>query len=67
MNHSHIPGFPNHMTYVDWQTYFPKFRDQNRDDVLHLIKFHFHIDKLEIKFHGDCLMKIFMDTVKGKE
>jgi hypothetical protein len=55
------------MPCVDWQTYFPKFRDQNMDDVvLHLIKFHFHIHKLEIKFHEDCLMKMFMATLEGK-
>jgi hypothetical protein len=36
------------------------------DVVLHLIKFHLHIHKLEIKFHEDCMMKMFMATLEGK-
>jgi hypothetical protein len=67
MNHSHIPGFPNRMPCIDWQTYLPKFKDEEGDDVaLHLIKFHMHTHKLKVKFHEDCLMKMFMATLEGK-
>jgi hypothetical protein len=34
---------------------------------LHLIKFHMHICRLGVEFHEDCLMKMFMDTLEGKE
>jgi hypothetical protein len=43
MNRSHILGFPNQMPCIDWQTHFPKFKDEEGDDVsLHLVKFHMH-------------------------
>jgi hypothetical protein len=65
MNRSHIPGFPNHMPCVDWQRYLPKFKDQEGDDVaFHLIKFHMHIHRLEVKFPEDYLMKMFMATLE---
>ena len=45
----------------------PKFIDGNEDEaILHLIKFHWHIHKLGIKFHEVCLMKMFMATLEGK-
>ena len=65
MNHAHIPGFPNR---IDWKTYLPKFIYGNEnEDILHLIKFFWNIHKLGIRFHEDCLMKIFMATLEGKE
>jgi hypothetical protein len=68
MNHSHIPGFPNHIPHIDWQKYFPKFKDGKGNDVAsHLIRFHMHLCKLGVEFHEDCLMKMFMATLEGKE
>jgi hypothetical protein len=47
MNHSHIPSFPNPIPHIDWQKYFPKFKDGKGNDVaLHLIIFHMHICKM---------------------
>lgn len=67
MNHVHIFDFPNCMPCVDWQTYFPKFRDQKGDDAtLHLVKFHIHVRKLRVQLPEDCLMNLFMDTLEGK-
>jgi hypothetical protein len=67
MHVDHVSGFPNCMPQVDWKTYLPKFRDGNGDDAtLHLIRFHMHVRKLKIRFHEDCLMKIFMATLEGK-
>ena len=52
MNNAHIPGFLNRLPHIEWQSYFPKFRDQEGDDVaLHLVKFHMHILKLRVEFH----------------
>jgi len=49
MNRSHILGFPNQMPCIDWQTYFPKFKDKEGDDVsFHLVKFHMHSCNLEV-------------------
>jgi hypothetical protein len=68
MNHSHIPDFPNRIPYIDWKKYLPKFKDGKGNDVaLHLIIFHMHICNLGVEFHEDCLMKIFMATLEGKE
>jgi hypothetical protein len=68
MNHSHILGFPNRIPHIDWQKYFPKFNDwKGNDAAFHLIRFHMHICKLGVEFHEDCLMKMFMDTLYGKE
>ena len=68
MNHSHIHGFPNHIPHIDWQKYFPKFKDGKENDVaLHLIRFHMHICNLGVEFHKDCLMKMFMATLEGKK
>jgi hypothetical protein len=67
MNRAHIPGFPNHLPFIDWQTYFPKFRDEEGDGVaLHLFKFHMHIHRLRIELPEDCLMKMFMASLEGK-
>ena len=67
MNRFHILEFPNKMSYVDWLSNLPQFRDKEGDDAaFHLIKFHFHIHKLGIKFLEDCLMKIFMATLEGR-
>ena len=66
MNHAHIPGFPNRIPKVDWQTGLPNFKDQKNDDVaLHLVRFHMHICKLGVEFHEDYLMKMFMDILEG--
>ena len=67
MNREHIPGFPNHIPPIDLQTYLPKFKDQDGDDVaFHLVKFHMHIHRLGVKLHEDCLMKMFMETLEGE-
>jgi hypothetical protein len=68
MNHPHILGFPNHIPHIGWQKYFPKFKYGKGNGVaLHLIRFHMHICKLGIEFHEDCLMKMFIATLEGKE
>jgi hypothetical protein len=68
MNHSQIPSFPNNIPQIDCKTYFPKFKDGKGNDVsLHLIRFHMDICKLGVEFYEDCLMKIFMGTLEGKE
>ena len=52
VNNAHIPGFRNCLPHIEWQSYFPKFRDQEEDDAaLHLVKFHMHILKLRVEFH----------------
>jgi len=44
------------------------FKYEKGDNVaLHLIKFHMHIRKLKVELHEDCLMKMFMATLEGKE
>ena len=54
MNLAHIPDFPNRIHKVDWKKGLPKFKDQkNDDDALHLVRFHIHIHKLEVKLHED--------------
>ena len=54
MNLAHIPGFPNRIPKLDWQTGLPKFKDQKNDDAaLHLVRFHMHIHKLGVKLHED--------------
>jgi hypothetical protein len=68
MNCSHIPKFSNRIPYVDWLTYLPMFKDEEGDGVaLHLIKFHMHACKLKVEWHANCLMKMFMDSMEGKE
>ena len=68
MNHSHILGFPNRMPCIDWQTYFPKFKNEEGNDATpHLIKIHMHIHKLGVKFKEYFLMKMFMATLEGKQ
>jgi hypothetical protein len=68
MNHYHIPGFPNCLPLIDWQTHLPKFKHEKGYDVaLHLVKFHMHIHKLRIEFPEDCLMKMFMETLEERE
>ena len=67
MNCAHIPGFPNRIPCIYWQTYLPKFRDGNKDEVfLHLFRFHMHVCKLKIEFLEYLLMKMFMATLEGK-
>ena len=67
MNRAHIPCFPNHLPHIDWQTYLPKFRDEEEDDAaLYLLKFYIHIHRLRIEFHEDCLMKLFMETLEER-
>ena len=56
------------MPCIDWKTYLPKFKYEEGDDVaLHLIKFHIHSHKLKIEWNEDCLMKMFMSNLEGKE
>ena len=65
MDGSHIPYFPNPMPCIDWQTHLPKFRDDKGDnDALHLIKFCMHACRLEVQFHEDSLIKMFMATLE---
>jgi hypothetical protein len=67
MNRAHIPGFPNRLPCIDWQTYFPKFKDtEGEDDALHLVWFHMHVPKLGVELHEGFLMKTFMETFEGK-
>ena len=67
MNCAHILGFPNCLPHIDWQTYLPKFRDEEGDDVaLHLLKFHMHIHRLRIEFPEYCLMNMLMASLEGK-
>lgn len=67
MNRSHIPRFPNKMPSIDWKTCLPKFKDEKgHNATLHLIRFHMHVHTLRIRFHEDCLMKMFMATLEGK-
>jgi hypothetical protein len=67
LKRDNIQGFPNQMPKVNWQRYFPMFKDKDGDDAtLHLITFHMHVHKLNIRFHEDCLMKMFMATLEGK-
>lgn len=68
MNQTHIPSFPICIPCIDWQTNLPKFIDGNEDEaIMHPIKFHWHIHKLGISFHEDCLTNMFMSTLEGKE
>jgi hypothetical protein len=68
MNRSHIHVFPNRIPHINWQKYLPKFEDGKGSNVaLHLIIFHMYICKLGVEFHEDCLMKMFMATLEGKE
>ena len=40
MNLSTIPGYPNKIPLVDWQTYLPRFNDEKGDDVaIHYLDF----------------------------
>jgi len=51
MKRDHIPGFPNKMPKVNWQSNFPMFKDDDRNDVaLHLVKFHMHTCMLKVEF-----------------
>ena len=43
------------------------FRDQKGENVaLHLIKFHMHVRRLEVNFHEDSLMKMFIETLEDE-
>ena len=67
MNRDHIPGFPHKMPQIYWLKKLPIFQDENFDDpLLHLIKFHIHVWRLNVECHEDCLMKMFMETLEGK-
>jgi len=67
MNRVHIPGFPNRMPFIDWKTYLPRFIDGKGDDAsLPLVKFIMHVRKLNVQFHEDFLMNMFMVTLEGK-
>ena len=66
MNLTHIPGFPNRIPHVYWQTYLPKFKDgKGDDDAIHLFRFHKHIHKLGVGWNEDSLMRIFMISLEG--
>ena len=46
MDQSHIPSFPNPLPKVNWLTYLPIFKDENKYNVaLHLVRFHMHVYK----------------------
>ena len=61
MNLASIPSYPNKIPPVDWQTYLPTFNDENGDDAaINLFRFHWHMHKLEVGWHEDYLMKLFM-------
>ena len=67
MNLAHIPHFLNHIPCIDWKSGLSKFKGwDNEDSSLHLVKFHFHIDRLKIEFPEDCMMKMFMATLEEK-
>ena len=52
MNLTAIPGYPNKIPLVNWQTYLPRFNDEKGDDAtVHLFRFHKHIHKLEVGRH----------------
>ena len=54
MNRGDNPGFPNQIPCIDWKNYLPKFIDVNKHEaILNLVKIHWHIDKLGIRFHED--------------
>lgn len=68
MNRSHISGFSNRLPRIDWKTNLPKFRDQGGHDVvIHLVKFQMHMRRLGFEFHEDCLMKMFIVSLEGKD
>lgn len=47
MNRAHIPGFPNRMPCVAWQTYLLKFKDEKGEHAaFHLVKFNMHVQRL---------------------
>lgn len=67
LERSKIPGFPNPFPKFDWSRNIQLFKDEIGDDAaLHLLKFHMHLQNFKVKFHEDCLMKIFMLTLEGK-
>ena len=67
MNQGHIPGFPNRIHNIDWQTGLPRFQGNKGEFAdIHLVRFRFHIHNLDIDFPEDCLMKIFMITLEDE-
>ena len=51
MSRDHNPGFLNKMPKVDWLQNLPMFRNvEGNHAALHLVKFHIHVDKLNIDF-----------------
>ena len=67
MKRDHIPGFPNKIPEVNWQSNLSMFKDVKGYNVsLHLVRFHMHVCRLKIDFPEDCLMKIFMATLEGE-
>ena len=66
MNISAIPGYPNKIPLVYWQTYLPRFNDWKGDDAtIHLFIFHKHIHNLGVGCHEYSLMKLFMFSLEG--
>ena len=56
-----MPGYPNKIPLVDWQTYLPTFNDEKGNDAsIPLFRFHKHIHKMGVGGHEDSLMKLFM-------
>ena len=52
---------------MNWDDNLPVFQGENFDDpLLHLIKFHIHVWRLNVEWHEDFLMKMFMLTLEGK-
>ena len=55
------------MPQVNWIKKLPIFQDEKCDDLLlNLINFHIHVWRLNVEWHEDCLMKMFMATLEGK-
>ena len=66
MNLAAIPGYPNKIPLVNWQTDLPRFNDVKIDvSAIHLFRFHKHIHKLGVGWHEDSLMKLFMFCLEG--
>lgn len=53
------------MPHVDSFTNLPIFKNEQEDDAaLHLVRLHVHVCRLRVEFPEDCLMKLFMATLK---
>lgn len=56
------------MPKVDWLDDLPIFKYEKKDNAtLHLVRFHMHVRSIKVQFPEDCLMRMFMTTLEGKE